>query len=259
MSESGQDSKPRKSPIGSEDIEAEAKLNNRVNFLLAELGHFGQSLLQNEQMGEGRFRFLLTLITASIAGLVALHTTKNEALQPMLPYIVNIALIVLSFFGVLTYLRMLQRDRVSEGYKQDLMYIRHLLRDEVGLTPHYEVPFRPHTSSAKGVTDNAKKKWHLSKRGWEGTLRAGYTQTVGAVCVLLLSMLVFYDLYIIWDQGWLITTNAVQVILGVPIFFVVLCLVASDFAVKSRDRAKKHAKCNRMKTESAGEKADEAL
>ena len=133
MRESGQDSETGKSKPDSEDTVAEAQLNNRVNFLLADLEHFGQSLLQNEQLGEGRFRFFLTLFTAIIAGLVALHTAENEHVKAALPVIVNVALIVLFLFGVLTYMRMLHRDSVSEGYKQDLKYIRHMLREQLGL------------------------------------------------------------------------------------------------------------------------------
>jgi hypothetical protein len=44
-----------------------------TEFLLAELEHFGQSLWRNEEVGEKRFNFFLTLVTAVISGLVALH------------------------------------------------------------------------------------------------------------------------------------------------------------------------------------------
>ena len=254
MSESSQDLETGKSNPGSEDMNAEAVRNNRLSFLLADLQHFGQSLLQNEQMGEGRFRFFLTLITASIAGLVALHTANNEHVKAALPVIVNVALIVLFLFGVLTYLRMLQRDRVSEGYKQDLKYIRHLLRDQVGLT-NYEVPFQPHirsaeddTSGAEDDTNSAKKRWISFKIWWERRLRAGYTQTVGAVSTLLFSMLVLYDLHLMWKHSWLIKLIKDMPVLGilvVLIVFVALCLAASDLAVRNKQKAKEHAETAR--------------
>jgi len=230
------------------NTEPEAILNNRTQFLLAELGHFEQSLLQNEQMGEGRFRFFLTLITATIAGLVALHTATGEILRKQeIQPIVIFALILLLLFGVLTYLRMLQRDRVSEGYKQDLKYIRHLLRDQVGLT-NYEVPFQPHIRSAEDDTNSAKKRWISFKIWWERRLRAGYTQTVGAVSTLLFSMLVLYDLHLMWKHSWLIKLIKDMPVLGilvVLIVFVALCLAASDLAVRNKQKAKEHAETAR--------------
>jgi putative (di)nucleoside polyphosphate hydrolase len=225
--------KARMSQPGSEDTEPEAILNNRANFLLAELGHFEQAFLQNEQMGEGRFRFFLTLITAAITGLVALHTAKDEIidgqqLQPIVMYTLGL----LWLFGLLTYLRMLQRDRVNEGYKQDLKHIRGLLRDELRLT-NYEVPFSPHASSTE--------KELFSPEWWERRLRAGYTQTVGAICVLLMGMLVLY-LFQIGKFDWLFKVNPLLVYLGVLIFFVVLSFVASHIAVINRDKAEERAR-----------------
>ena len=247
---------------GSEDPEAEAKLNNRANFLLAELGHFTQSLLQNEQLGEGRFRFFLTLITAVTAGLVALHTAKGDIVdKDALPVVVNLALIVLVFFGVLTYMRMLQRDRVSEGYKQDLNYIRNQLKYELTLLD-YQVPFSPHISNAEDDDCKAIKeqKWPSLRGDWERTLRAGYSQTVGAVCALLLCMLALYDLHRFWVQSakqvisvlgidWLIKVIPWLGIIAVLIMFVLLCRYASHYAVLSRNKAKCHAEDNRKKAE----------
>ena len=94
--------------------------------------------------------------------------------------------------------------------------------------------------------------------GGERRLRAGYTQTVGAVCVLLFSMLVLYDLHLIWKHGWLINNvGVVQIFPGVVILFVILCLAASDLSVKNRDKAKKHAEAAREHAEAVGNNAEE--
>jgi hypothetical protein len=67
------------------------------------------------------------------------------------------------------------------------------------------------------------------------------------MCMLLLGMLVLY-MYLTGNLGWLSKVNSVLVILGVLIF-VVLYFVASDSAVRNRDKAEGHAKAARGKAE----------
>src|SRR5262249_43231618 len=96
--------------------------------LLAEYKHFSESIWKNEETGERRLNFFITLVTAVIAGLVALWTKKGtgdlalserDILRITIP-----ALIGLLLFGIVTFLRMLQRDRVTSEYKGIVDYIR---------------------------------------------------------------------------------------------------------------------------------------
>lgn len=132
--------------------------------LLADLEHFGQSLWRNEEVGEKRFNFFITLVTAVIAGLVAFHTADPPPSTATLSGVTNGALVGLLVFGFMTYLRMLQRNRVTDEYKQTLRYLR---RSYLDLNPNpkvkeYEVP--------------VCQDWGLWK--W---LRGGLAETVGAV------------------------------------------------------------------------------
>src|SRR5215208_3291192 len=169
--------------------------DNVTTFLTADLTYYGQALLQNEQTGEGRFRFLLGLITAVSAGLVALHTaTDGSRLEGSLPLIVNGALLGLLFFGVLTYLRMLQRDRVTEQYKKQLDHIRGYLCNALPLENYNVKP-----PSIEGV-------WIEFK--------AGYAQTVGAVVSLLVGVLAFYDLHLFFKGNFLNSSIIALLICG---------------------------------------------
>jgi len=139
-----------------------------TEFLLDELKHFGESLWRNEEVGEKRFNFFLTLVTAVISGLVALHAQE----KPLYPVDVRMqitggALASLLVLGLMTYLRMLHRNRVTDEYKSTLAYIRGKL---AGLNPavgHYEVPVN---------NGGCGKKW----------LRGGLAETVGALEAVLL-------------------------------------------------------------------------
>jgi hypothetical protein len=199
-------------------------LDNVTTFLTADLAYYGQALLQNEQMGEGRFRFFLGLITAVSAGLVALHTADyGSRLEGSLPGIVTGSLLGLLFFGVLTYLRMLQRDRVTEQYKKQLDHIRCHLRDALPLENYNVKP-----PSIEGV--------------WI-ELRAGYAQTVGAVCSLLAGVLAFYDLHLFFKGNFLNSSITALLICGCLVYgtWVVARQNRDEAARQNRDEAEKEA------------------
>lgn len=146
--------------------------NSLADFLIADLEHFGESLWRNEDIGEKRFNFFLTLVTAVIGGLVALHTSERKPDADTLRHITNGALAGLFILGVLTYLRMLHRNRVTDQYQRTLKHIRgKLLALNQPLT-EYDVP----QSLGAG-----KWKW----------FRGGLAETVGAIdAVLLCSLLI---------------------------------------------------------------------
>ena len=73
--------------------------------LLADLEHFEESIWRNEEIGEKRFNFFLTLVTAVAGGLLALWTGDRvpadfRARLPALTWQSNLALLIL---GLLTY------------------------------------------------------------------------------------------------------------------------------------------------------------
>src|SRR5690349_21090719 len=112
--------------------------------LLAELEHFGDSLWENEQIGEKRFNFFVTLVTAVAGGLVTLAASEH---RPRLDHLIGIATAAtagLLIVGLLTYLRMLRRNAVAKEYQDTLKELR---RRYVELCPSdlkaYKIPVRP--------------------------------------------------------------------------------------------------------------------
>ena len=116
--------------LGAASVKMNARFEQRSQgmadqeLLLADLQHFSESLWRNEEVGEKRFNFFVTLVTAASAGLVTLYASQHAPTGTVLEQIRNGVLIALAGFGTLTYLRMLQRNRVTDEYKRTLTYIR---------------------------------------------------------------------------------------------------------------------------------------
>jgi hypothetical protein len=189
-------------------------LDNLTTFLVADLKYFGQAHLENERTGEGRFRFFSTLITAVGAGLVALYTAKDAINEEPAEPIVTGALLGLVLFGLLTYVRMLHRDRVSEGYKQDLDHIRCQLRTKLSLLNYEEKPHRPTTMRELEI------------------LKAGYAQTVGVMFSFLAAVLLFYCLHQLMSVGAWISLGPVAVV------FACLAIITIVMAYFNKEVAK---------------------
>jgi hypothetical protein len=170
-----------------------AEADNRTDFLIADLEQFGEALWRNEERGEKRMNFFLTLVTAVIAGLVVLHTEGKGPLNDCtLRYIRNGAFVGLIVFGLMTYLRMLHRNRVTDQYKSTLDHIRDML---LAINPPLEGYRVPQPLSAG--------KW---KR-----FRGGLAETVGALNAVLLCALLII--------------NSVSVVLAVAIGLFVLIIL----------------------------------
>ena len=112
--------------------------NPEATLILEDLRHFADSLWRNEEIGEKRLQFLITLITAVVAGLVALQTA--EAPTPGLDEVTNAALSGLIIFGLVTYFRMLRRNLVADQYQATLKYLRARYLEIAGRTAPYNVP-----------------------------------------------------------------------------------------------------------------------
>lgn len=137
------------------------------DLLLADLKQFGEAMLKNEEIGERRFNFFLTLVTSVIAGLVVLQTEKIRIPATDVQTIVHVAVALLLVFGIFTYLRLLQRNRVTDQYKDTLDYIRSRLASEFHTNTAYEVP-RPMDA------------------GWRARFKGGLAETVGVMNAILL-------------------------------------------------------------------------
>lgn len=96
------------------------------DLLLAEYKHFSDSMWKNEEQGERRVKFFITLVTAVMAALVTLWTKPvDAALSEQSVLMITVAALgTLLMFGVVTFMRMIQRNYVTEEFKKVLKYIR---------------------------------------------------------------------------------------------------------------------------------------
>lgn len=149
---------------------------NRIADLLhADLKHFGESLWRNDETGERRFNFFLTLTTSVIAGLAALYAAKDGGAvdKAMLPYVARAALAGLFIFGGMTYLRLLQKNRVTDEYHKTLGYIRDELAKLDPEAKTYKVPRR--------IPAPRAMRW----------LKGGLAQMAGVMTAGLFALLVY--------------------------------------------------------------------
>ena len=161
--------------LGAASVKMNARFEQRSQgmadqeLLLADLQHFSESLWRNEEVGEKRFNFFVTLVTAASAGLVTLYASQHAPTGTVLEQIRNGVLIALAGFGTLTYLRMLQRNRVTDEYKRTLTYIRKRLV----------------------AIDRSMRNYRVPQRDKRGLFRGGLAETVGAVNAIILCVLAF--------------------------------------------------------------------
>jgi hypothetical protein len=127
-----------------------------VNFLLAEHKYLGDCFWRNEEIGERRVNFFITLVTAAITALVALATSKEGNLRKDDVYFITVlALLALLSFGVVTLLRMIHRNTVTDGYKRAMEMIRGHFRDSDDRLQGYQ-PFekgKPRKLGTGGLVD----------------------------------------------------------------------------------------------------------
>lgn len=138
------------------------------DLLIADMQHFGESMWRNEEVGEKRFAFFTTLLTAVAAGLVALRAKDTNIAKDDFKYVAGAACAGLLVIGLLSYLRMLHRNRVTDQYQATLKYIRQLFEKSCPTLKDYTVP---------QILGSKTKGW----------LHAGYAETLAVLDGILLS------------------------------------------------------------------------
>ncbi|MCI0475582.1 MAG: hypothetical protein L0Y55_04995, partial [Anaerolineales bacterium] len=109
-------------------------------FLLAEYKNLADSFWRNEDAGERRVNFFITLVTAVISALVALATRSTDLRPDIISAIIVFALAALLTFGVITLLRMIRRNRATDEYKRAMALIRKFFKEEDDRLREYQ-PF----------------------------------------------------------------------------------------------------------------------
>jgi 8-oxo-dGTP pyrophosphatase MutT (NUDIX family)/uncharacterized membrane protein YedE/YeeE len=99
-------------------------------FLLAEYARFAEAFWRNEATGETRVNWFIGIVTAALAGLVALVTkAETAAARDHAQAIVLAGLTALLVFGIVTFARMITRNERTDQYKYALDSIRQTFQD----------------------------------------------------------------------------------------------------------------------------------
>ncbi len=152
--------------------------------LLAEYKHFSDSFWKNEEVGERRVNFFVTLSAAVFAGIVALIETAggfNEGIKKT----TTLALVGLLLFGVITFIRILRRNQVTDEYKKITEYLRKQMKLRSSNLSDYELPLL-----------SSKRKMHLG----------GLAESVALMNSFILAVIIL--LWFDKSCGWLIAIAA---------------------------------------------------
>jgi len=147
------------------------------DLLLVDYHRFIEAFWKNEEIGEKRVNFFITLVTAVLAGIVAFVTKKGEPggiPSDIANKIILGALSGILIVGLVTFLRIIQRNDVTDEYKGILNYIHSNLKERGIALSEYELPYAPRKTKIK--------KW---------LLQSGLAEMVAAMNSFVLVCLVF--------------------------------------------------------------------
>lgn len=109
----------------SQDMKSIAK-----EYLLSDFKYLCDSFWKNEEAGERRVQFFIMLVTAVLAATATLIAKASDPLSYDSIYGISLfSLSGLLVFGIITLLRILKRNAVTDGYKRDLDEIRERFKD----------------------------------------------------------------------------------------------------------------------------------
>jgi hypothetical protein len=157
--------------------------------MLADLVRIEEAVWRNEEIGGKRFDFFVTLVTAVVAGLVALWSTdraKTQDFQASLTLLTGRATIAILIFGLVSHWRMVHRDKVTAEYKRTANTIRRtyrsIFRSGNSALSNYRLEFE-----IKNRSESFVRPW---KRRLKRICQMGYTQTLAVLDGILLMVAV---------------------------------------------------------------------
>jgi hypothetical protein len=155
------------------------------DLFLADLELLEESIWRNEDIGEKRFNFFVSITTAVVGGLVALSTSDRPTSGMLRTAPANIALVALLVFGLIIYHRLMHRDKVTAEYKRETRMIRQkyreLFQSECPGIETYKLEREKKAEKEEGEGD-------LEYR-WKRFKQMGYTQTLGVINGILFATL----------------------------------------------------------------------
>lgn len=138
-----------------EDSKGNSK-GDAKDLLLEDYKALSQSLSESEKIGETRVNWFIGIITAVAGGFVALATKKEPISADVLKYTALGSLMALLVFGLMTLLRIINRNQTTDGFKKDLARIREIFRNRLnheGIMDNHRPFKRPRRSRSLGGLD----------------------------------------------------------------------------------------------------------
>lgn len=177
------------------DKESKKTATEAKDLLLEDYRYLAESFWKNEQTGETRVNLFIGIVTAVVAGMSSLITSKNGLAGEPLRLAVLAALVALLVLGIITLFRMLTRNENTDGYKQGLDSVRQAFKDHFDgdglLTHHYSVGGPEAKTEKKGGEQESGKErrdfWQQYKKGMRPRKFGGLAHTVAAINSLLLA------------------------------------------------------------------------
>jgi hypothetical protein len=106
-----------------------------IELLYADLKYCNDSFWKNEEVGEKRVNFFVSLVTAVLTALVALAKLNSDSIDDAVFLLVIIyALFALLVMGVITLARLVKRNEVTDDYKARMDKLRKILKEH-GTSP----------------------------------------------------------------------------------------------------------------------------
>lgn len=173
----------------------------RLNsLLLEEYKHLCESYLSNEELGERRVNFFLTLTTAVIAAIVAIQKGVISVVDGKVDPILFGGLVALLMFGIVTLMRIIRRNQATDRYLRGLAKLRKYFVTE-GEAAKYLV-FNPYDEKPR---HKKEKIFSLGTGGLVEMVALMNSLIVAALFVLLANWLFGllgpnYMGFIFWDR-----------------------------------------------------------
>jgi hypothetical protein len=158
------------------------------DFLLAEYNHMVDSFLRNEESGEKRATFFVTLVGAA-GGILGFVFGERSSIVSgkWIPVTAAAVAAVLLCLGLLTVRRLVTRNIESDKYKFALRALRRLFLTQVEAASLPNAFFQPYQSAE----DRPRGVFGIGKGGW--------LETVAFVNALLMGAV---GLLVSWRVGW---------------------------------------------------------
>src|SRR5688572_12858801 len=125
------------------------------DFLIAEYQHFADSFWRTEELGEKRINFVISVLTAAVAGLVVLATRDSGFTDVQVKWVSFSTGLALLLLGLFTLLRMLRRNNVADQYKRAMDHVRDTFCDRYALEGYAPLDGLPRQLFSGGLAQTA--------------------------------------------------------------------------------------------------------